>query len=936
MTLYLVDGHALAFRSYYAFIKQPLINSKGEETSAVFGFLNTLLNLIDSKNPDYIAVVFDTPAKTFRHEKFKEYKANRSEMPESLAEQLPVIYETLRAMKIAQYSLEGWEADDVIATISRKLETDVDVKVVSGDKDMLQLVTDGVHVIRPGKANVLENEIDPAGMVETMGFSASQMVDYLALVGDASDNVPGVRGIGQKTARKLLSEHGTLEGLYDNLEKVTSDSVRGKLEEGRENAVLSLELVTLDDDAPVEFSLSEMTRQDMRNEKFRFLLEDLEFPRLARTVFGKKEPDTESRATVPPPEHVVPAEQLVDDLPTDRPGAGVPPVEPVYTLVENEQKLDTLVSRLNNLPYFAVDVETSALDPMRAELAGISIAAGPGEAYYVPVKNRMEDDSLGLMPATETPGLEKERVQEILGPVLGAEKPGKIGQNIKYDAIVLERAGMPLGGIFFDTMVASYCLDPGRRGHGLDALALEFCGHEMIPFKSLFESRSKTRDIRTVPLDRVTDYACEDADYTFRLYDIFMPMLEVSQVKSLFEDVEMPLEAVLTRMEITGVRVDTAFLGGLSHRYTGEIVEIEKKIYAAVGEQFNINSTQQLREILFTKLGLKPSRKTKTGYSTDVDVLTGLADQHEVPRLLLDYRQLVKLKNTYVDALPKLVSPDTGRVHTSYNQAVASTGRLSSSDPNLQNIPIRTTEGREIRKAFVASTPEWVLLDADYSQIELRILAHLSGDDELISAFNDNADVHRRTAAKILGASEDQVSDEMRSRAKTVNFGIVYGMGARGLSQSLDIPVAEAKKFIDDYFESYPGVKKFIDDTIERARRDKWVDTMLGRVRQLPDIASTNGRLRSFSERIAVNTPVQGTAADIIKLAMLDVDKVIRDRNLRAKMILQVHDELLFDLPAEELDEMKEIVRVCMENAMPLDVPLKVDMGTGTNWLEAH
>jgi DNA polymerase-1 len=936
MTLYLVDGHALAFRSYYAFIKQPLVNSKGEETSAVFGFLNTMLNLIESKKPDYIAVVFDTPAKTFRHKKFKEYKANRSEMPESLAGQLPVIYESLKTMNIAQYSLEGWEADDVIATISRKLETDVDVKVVSGDKDLLQLVTDSVHVIRPGKANVLEIEIDPDGMVESMGFNASQIVDYLALVGDTSDNVPGVRGIGQKTARMLLSEHDSLEQLYNNLDKVKSDSVRRKLEEGRENAFLSRELITLDDKAPVEFSLSEMTRQDMRNERFRFLLEDLEFHRLAKTVFEKTGLDGESRKTTPPPKPVAPEEHVPDVSPADRPVAGVPPCKRVYTLVDDEQKLEDLVRRLTGLPYFAVDVETSALDPMRAELAGISIAAEAGEAYYVPVKNRMEDAGLGLIPAIETPGLDKDRVRDVLGPVLGAANPRKIGQNIKYDTIVLERSGMPLGGIFFDTMIASYCLDPARRSHGLDALALEFCGHEMIPFKSLFETRSKTRDIRNVPLDRVTDYACEDADYTIRLYDIFAPMLEASRVKSLFEDVEMPLQDVLTRMETTGVTVDTDFLDGLSRRFTGEIAEIEKKIYSAVGEQFNINSTQQLREILFTKLGLKPARKTKTGFSTDVDVLTGLAEQHEAPRLLLDYRQLVKLKNTYVDALPKLVNPDTGRVHTSYNQAVASTGRLSSSDPNLQNIPIRTAEGREIRKAFVASAPGWVLLDADYSQIELRILAHLSGDEELIAAFNDNADVHRRTAAKILGASEDLVSDEMRNRAKTVNFGIVYGMGARGLSQSLDIPVAEAKKFIDDYFESYPGVKRFIDNTIERARRDKWVDTMLGRIRQLPDIASTNGRFRSFSERIAVNTPVQGTAADIIKLAMLDVDKAIRDRKLRSKMILQVHDELLFDVPAEELDEMKDVVRNCMENAMPLDVPLKVDMGTGTTWLEAH
>jgi DNA polymerase-1 len=552
------------------------------------------------------------------------------------------------------------------------------------------------------------------------------------------------------------------------------------------------------------------------------------------------------------------------------------------------------------------------------------------------VTSTLTESDLGLIPAADAPGLPMDTIRDALGPVFAAEKPAKIGQNIKYDAIVLQRARLPLGGIEFDTMLASYCLDPARRGHGLDSLALEFCGHEMIPFNSLFEGRTREKDIRKVPLDRVTVYACEDADYTFRLERVFTPMLAASQVSSLFRDVEMPLQEVLTRMETTGVKIDTPFLESLSMRYTDRIGDLEEKIYSSVGQLFNINSTQQLRDVLFNKLGLQPSRKTKTGYSTDVDVLTGLANQHEVPRLLLDYRQLVKLKNTYVDALPRLVNPETGRVHTSYNQAVASTGRLSSSDPNLQNIPIRTAEGREIRKAFISSGPGWTLLDADYSQIELRILAHLSGDDELLAAFNDDADVHRRTAAKILGVEADDVSDEMRSRAKTVNFGIVYGMGARGLAQSLDIDIAEARKFIDDYFRSYPGVKRFIDDTIEKARVDKSVDTMLNRLRSLPDIDSSNGRARSFSERIAVNTPVQGSAADIIKLAMLDVDRMIRDRGLRAKMILQVHDELLFDLPESELDDMRDIVKSCMENAIKLDVPLKVDMGEGKNWFDAH
>ena len=922
-TLYLVDGHALVFRAYYAFIRQPLVNSRGEETSAVFGFLNTLLSLVSSEQPDYLAVVFDTAAPTFRHKKYVPYKANRDEMPEALAEQLPVIYEALKAMNVPQFSMEGFEADDLIATLSRGLQREVEVKVVSGDKDLLQLINDRIHVIRPGKTQVVESEIDADILVETMGLRPDQIVDYLALMGDSSDNIPGVRGVGKKTALKLLEKHNSLDELYGNLDAVESPTVRDKLEAGREDAYLSKDLVTLDDDVPIPVDLAGVKHGDMRTDAFRAILEDLEFGSLARQVF--RDPPPDDGGGPPPPDDAdsdVPA-------PATRDHSG-------YKLVDSPERLTELARYLESVDEFAVDVETSALDPMQAVLAGISIAAEPGAAYYVPVASVIADTGLGLIPAEHAPGLPIELVQESLGPVFAREMPSKIGQNIKYDAIVLERAGLPLAGVAFDTMIASYCLDPSRRSHSLDALALELCGHEMIPFTSLFETRTREKDIRKVPLERVCGYACEDADFTLRLKHEFAPMLESSQVRSLFFDVEMPLSKVLMQMETTGVCVDTAFLAKLSRRYTKKVGEIEEQIYRLVDEHFNINSTQQLRRILFDKLGLKPARKTKTGFSTDVDVLKALASEHEVPRLLLDFRQLVKLKNTYVDAIPKLVHPETGRVHTSYNQAVASTGRLSSSDPNLQNIPIRTAEGREIRKAFVTSQPGWVLLDADYSQIELRILAHLSGDNELIAAFRDGADVHRRTAAKILGVEPDEVSDEMRSRAKAVNFGIVYGMGARGLSQSLGIDTAEAKRFIDEYFGSYPGVKRFIDDTIERARRDEAVSTMLDRVRALPDINSKNGRARSFSERIAVNTPVQGTAADIIKLAMLDIAGVIVERGLRARMILQVHDELLFELPEEELDEMKDVVRSSMENAMSLDVPLKVDMGTGANWLEAH
>jgi DNA polymerase-1 len=744
-------------------------------------------------------------------------------------------------------------------------------------------------------------------------------------MGDSSDNVPGVRGIGQKTAAKLLKEHDSLDRLYENLDEVKPPSVRSKLESGRDSAFLSRELVKLADDVELDVGLKELARREVRTKQFRDILVDLEFERLLKQVFRDELPERNGPASA------------IDER--GEPAEGVAPAPPVsdrYRLVDTEERLLDLVERLEGTGEFAVDVETSAIDPMRAVLAGISIALEPGAAYYVPVESVIGDTGLGLMPAERAPGLPLETVRERLGPVFAANKPAKIGQNIKYDAIVLERAGLPLGDLSFDTMIASYCLDPARRSHSLDALAEEMLGHKMVPFSSLFETRTKEKDIRKVPLEKVCGYACEDADFTLRLKHAFAPMLEASQVKSLFYDVEMPLESVLKRMETTGVSVDSGFLDKLSRRYTTRIGEIEERIYRSVGEQFNINSTQQLRRVLFDKLGLQPKRKTKTGYSTDVEVLKSLADEHEVPRLLLEFRQLVKLKNTYIDAIPKLVHPETGRVHTSYNQAVASTGRLSSSDPNLQNIPVRTAEGREIRRAFVSSGPDWVLLDADYSQIELRILAHLSGDAGLIAAFREDADIHRRTAAQVMGVEPEEVTADMRSRAKAVNFGIVYGMGARGLAQSLGIDTGQARQFIEDYFASYPGVKRFIDDTIEGARRDRAVSTMLGRIRQLPDIGSSNGRARAFSERIAVNTPVQGTAADIIKLAMLNVDKAISERGLEARMILQVHDELLFDLPEGELEDMKEIVRHGMENAMKLEVPLKVDMGVGTNWLEAH
>ena len=921
MALFLVDGHALAYRAYFAFAGSPLSNSKGEETGAVYGFINTLLALLSKYSPEHLAVVFDGTRPTFRHERYEAYKAQRPKMPDGLTRQLGQIFETVDAMRIVRLQADGFEADDIIATLARRFRDRVAVNIVSGDKDLLQLVDERVHVIRPGKGAVLENEMDGAALHEKTGLRADQMVDFLALLGDTTDNIPGVRGIGDKTATELLQRFGTLDEIYRRLDEIEKASVRARLQEGREAAFQSRDLVRLHDDVPLDVALEELVRRDHRTESFAEILQRLEFKRMHEQLFG-----TDAPPPVPEPE---------------KPRAPAEPEIPVrYHGVTTPEALAQLVKRLAAADEIAVDVETSSLDPMRTTLAGIAVALVPGEAFYIPVASEIEDDIEGSIPGLlsrpAAPGLAIETVRAHLAAVFASERPAKLGQNIKFDSIVLARAGLKLGGIRFDTMLASYALDPARKSHGLDALALDWCHHRMIPFEALFDKRDRAKDIRRVAVDRVVEYAAEDADFTLRVKHCLAPLVDASEARRLFYEIEMPLSGVLTEMEMIGVKVDVAFLSELSRGYGERIAALEERIFHAVGERFNPASTPKLREILFERLGLKPAHRTKTGFSTDADVLEALAGSHPVVTMLSEWRQLVKLKSTYVDALPRLVHPDTGRVHTSYNQAIATTGRLSSSEPNLQNIPIRTAEGREIRRAFVAHNREWLLIDADYSQIELRILAHLSDDEALLQAFREDADIHRATAARVMKVDPKDVTAEMRDRAKVVNFGIVYGMGARGLAQSLDIEVDEARQFIDGYFRSYPGVKRFIDTTIARARRDKAVSTMFGRSRRLPDIDSTSPGLRAFSERVAVNTPVQGTAADIIKLAMLKVQRALRDAGMQTRMILQVHDELLFESPLGELDRATAMVRDAMEHAITLKVPLKVEVGTGASWLEAH
>jgi DNA polymerase-1 len=903
MKLFLVDGHALAYRSFFAFIRNPLINSKGENTSAAFGFTRMMLLLMKKYHPDYLAVVFDSEEETHRHREYPEYKAQREEMPDDLSVQFPMIIEILEALGVKILQMPGFEADDVIATMSEKaISQGIDVRIVTGDKDLFQLLSDRVRIIRPGRGTALEDEIGPEYLEERFGLRPDQIRDLLALMGDSSDNIPGVKGIGEKTALKLLRRFGSLEELLARVDEIEPEHVRKKIESGKESALFSKNLVSLQD-VPLEVPPVDLAIEKPDGDKLADVLLRLEFHQILRELSLQ---------------------------------SGSDDIEPDYAVVD-ESWLGELARLLESAPEFVLDVETTSLDPMDAVLVGIAFSTKAGKGWYVPVCGGLRRDG-GLFEANEgEPArvVPLETVRDALGGVLADDRIGKIGHNIKYDLQVLEAHGFTVEGVSFDTMIASYCLDPERRSHSLDTLALEYCRHRMVSYKDLFPPGDRERDIYTVPLEKLGNYSCEDADFTMRLKAKFVDALAEFGFERLFREIEMPLCLVLKRMEQEGVAVDCGKLEALSGEIAHKLETLTDGIHDLAGEAFNINSNKQLQRILFEKLGLPAARRTKTGHSTDVEVLTELSGEHAIVGRILEYRKLTKMASTYIDALPRLVNRSTGRIHTSFNQTVTSTGRLSSSEPNLQNIPIRTDLGRKIRSAFVPRAGN-MLMDADYSQIELRIMAHLSSDDALVEAFREGIDVHTLTAARIYGVPGEDVNENMRSQAKTINFGVIYGMGARGLSRQLGISVDEAKRFIGEYFEKYPGVKAYIERSIERARENGFAETLLGRRRPLPDIGSEDGRVRSFSERIAVNMPIQGTAADMIKVAMIGIDRDIRERGLGSRMILQVHDELVFDVVPGEADEMERLVRDRMESAAELSVPLKVDIGTGANWLEAH
>ncbi len=928
-TMYLLDGMALAYRSYFAFIRNPLINSKGENTSAIFGFVNYLNKILDEKKPDYIAVVFDTIEPTFRHKAYPEYKATRQKMPEDMSAMMDTLKDVVRAFNVPVVELPGFEADDVIGTLAKRAEKEnVETFLVTSDKDFMQLVSPSVKLYRPGKGGNDDEIVDETGVMEKFGVPPEQVIEILGLIGDQSDNVPGVAGVGPKTAEPLIKKYGTIENLLTHIDEIPQKGLQEKLRSHKEMALLSKKLVTIEIHAPVVIDFHKLKSAEKNIHALLQLYTKLEFRSLARRL---QEDEARPDADVSFDPQILNLRDITTSVHE-------------YIIVDSDAKYLRLISELKKAKEFVFDTETTSTDALRAQIVGISFCFGANKAYYLPVEiEREEPSGNGTLfePAKTHPKNSKEKsfaLKKIIAdikPVFENEKIKKYGQNIKYDMLVFSRKGIWTKGVGFDTMVASYVLRSEGQ-HNLDVLAKEYLNYKMVSFDELIGTGKEKKDIRDVPMINVGNYSAEDADVTFQLTNILHDKLAAQGMKSLCSEVEFPLIGVLADMEFTGVKIDVNFLSGMSKELERQLDNLVAQIYADAGEKFNINSTQQLSVILFDKLKLPTVRKTKTGFSTDVSVLETLRKEHPIVERMLDYRQLSKLKSTYVDALPKLVHAATGRVHTSFNQTVAATGRLSSSDPNLQNIPIRSEIGREIRRAFIPGGKEMEIMSADYSQIELRIMAHISGDEGLLEAFASGEDIHSTTAAKVFGVAANDVTRDMRRKAKEVNFGIMYGIGAFGLASRLEISQAEAKEIIAKYFERFPKVNRYIADTIAKVRNDGFVTTLLDRRRYLPDIHSKNANLRSNAERQAINMPIQGTAADMIKLAMIKIYDGLQKKNLRSKMLLQVHDELVFEVVKKEETAVRRLVEDNMKNALKLNVPIEVEIGTGNNWLEAH
>ncbi|MCG8643872.1 MAG: DNA polymerase I [Desulfobacterales bacterium] len=888
-TVFLIDGSAFLYRAFHAI--RSLSTAKGHPTNATFGFARILLKLLKENAPAYAAVLFDVKGPTFRHQLYDEYKANRPPMPEELAVQIPDIKRMIKAFNIPIVEKPGFEADDLVGTYAKLAqEQGFDVVMVTGDKDFIQLVTDRCTLWDPMKDTVK----NAATVKEEMGIDPVQFIDVLGLAGDTSDNIPGVKGVGPKTAINLIREFGSIDGIYENLDQLAKKKkLHENLSASEEIVRLSRQLAAIDTNVSVSQPVDNFKLTEMDTKKAFELFQELEFKTLA-TEFAQSADKSEK----------------------------------IYKQVSTLKDVEKLAHVLENKGIFAIDTETTSKNPTTAALVGLSFSYAKNQAFYIPVGHTFPGDE-------EQP--DKDAVLEILRPVLENPDVKKVGQNIKYDYIVLARAGVMVRGIEFDTMIASYLLNPAVRGHSLDRIAMNLFGYKTISYEEITGKGKNQITFDQVPVSRAVDYASEDADLTFMAYEVLARQIKEQGLDSLMQTIEVPLITVLGNMEMTGIQVDKETLHHLANAFETELNRLEKQIYDLAGEAFNINSSQQLGMILFEKLALKTVKKTKkkTGYSTDVEVLTKLSESHELPEKLLRYRTLGKLKSTYADALTQLINPGTGRIHTSFNQTITVTGRLSSSHPNLQNIPIRKEEGKEIRKAFVPKEG-CTLISADYSQIELRLLAHCAEDEILIEAFNNDEDIHTRTALEVFQVLPEFITDDLRSQAKAINFGIVYGMGGFRLSKELSISRKMADAYIDNYFSRYAGVKDFIDTTIETTKETGETATIFGRKRRLDDINSANANLRNFAQRAAVNTPIQGSAADLIKLAMIRMEAALEKEGLTSKMLLSVHDEIIFECPIEEKDRLIELARDVMENVHPLKVPLKVNFGSGDNWAQAH
>ncbi len=926
--LFLLDSAAIAYRAYFAFIKNPLTNQAGLNTSAVFGFANILLTLLEKEKPEYFAAVFDSREPTFRHKRYKEYKATREKMPDDLAQSLPYIDRLVDALAVPRLVMPGFEADDLIGTLTiRAVEAGMDVFIVSGDKDFMQLIGPHVRMYNPKRPTDLVI-MDEKDVMEKFGVTPDRVIDVLALMGDASDNIPGVPGVGEKTASQLINEFGSFDALYRDLPKVKREKVRELLKTHRDKAELSRELVTIDLKAPVKGKVNDLVPGAPDLAEVRDLFQELEFSQLMRRVEGyAKDP---KGTPTPPARRPEPAAPTPEPSPAARPFVAegelaLALAEADYRTIPDLPSLERAAASARAAGLVALDLETTGLDPLTCGIVGVSLSWKPGQAVYVPFNA----------------GMDPSDILRVLKPFLEDGKVGKGGQNSKFDQAVLAAQGIEVRGFEFDTMVESYLLDASSRQHNLDALALKHFGHVKIATESLIGKGKKRITMDQVPVEQVAAYACEDADYTLRLHRLFEPRLKAERLWDLYREVERPLVKVLQAMELRGIEIDPEKLAAQSKEAEQELERLTRTIHHMAGETFNIASPQQLGKVLFERLQVQKrtgvrAKKTQTGYSTDQDVLEALAGEGlELAERILEYRQIAKLRNTYLDVLPALRSPKDGRIHTSFNQTVAATGRLSSSDPNLQNIPVRTDLGRRVREAFVAGKGK-VLLSADYSQIELRVLAHLSGDAGLVRTFEREEDVHARTASEVFGVDLEKVTRAQRNMAKTINFGIIYGMGPQRLARENKVSLEEAKRFIEDYFAKYPGIREYTESQVQAARTRGFVSTILGRKRPLPDIRSSNPGLRVNAEHMAVNTPIQGSAADLIKIAMVRLHERLPEKGFQTAMLLQVHDELVFEAPKAEAEDVKKLIVSEMEGAMDLKVPLKVDVGTGKNWLEAH